>query len=364
MRQLVLVCSFLRCRAVRRRISRYVSGPEGGSGPLDVADRYSSFDWWQHLMDLPYSRILRLISLQLAFNSVLALMVYASHRYANWPLEPLPVTPLITCSAALGLLLVFRTTAAYERWQLGQRHAYELRHNLQQILRICKTWLSPSDFRDFQAKVRTFPVIIAKHLTAKAGAGFLYGVGPRDLLSEISEKLYQLTKDPATSTATLYALDRVQGSITESLRLVTDMERLASEAVPRDYSRHTSRFLTAWMFYLPFVLLDCGDFMPVAVTIICWALLSCEEIGHTLEDPFNSPTQPVALLSILVTGGGENTLALSYKVVPESPEVLKQGDELWERKPALPGEDIAAKAAAAVDSVFQVATGGAPKNGG
>jgi len=32
-------------------------------------------------------------------------------------LSPLPVTPLTLCSAALGLLLVFRTTAAYERWR-------------------------------------------------------------------------------------------------------------------------------------------------------------------------------------------------------------------------------------------------------
>lgn len=48
--------------------------------------------------------------------------------------------------------------------------------------------------------------------------------------------------------------------------------------------------------------------MPLSVAVISWALLSIEEIGHTLEDPFNSPTQSVDVKGILEEGGGEHTL--------------------------------------------------------
>lgn len=109
------------------------SASEGERGPLGLAERYSSFDWWQHIVDLPYSRILGRISSHLGFNTLLAvgICVYQDEFSA---LQAFPVTPLTLCSAALGLLLVFRTTAAYDRWQLGQSHVYEMRHHLQQLL--------------------------------------------------------------------------------------------------------------------------------------------------------------------------------------------------------------------------------------
>ncbi|CAE8581242.1 unnamed protein product [Polarella glacialis] len=298
------------------------------AGLLDVAERYSSDDWLRHMLDLPFSNILRRISSHLSFNIMLATVVWAYHRETHMPADALPLTPLTVCSAALGLLLVFRTTAAYERWQLGQRNAYHVRHHLQSVLRTSKPWMSSRQMAMLQAQLRSFPRILAQHLTAQAGAGYIYGVGPRDLLTQLSETVANSCAQPDVSLGALGAYDRIQGHISETLFLVTDMERLAAEAIPRDYSRHTSRFLTAWIWYLPFVLLDFGDLMPVVVGVISWALLSIEEIGHALEDPFNSSTQPVQVQLILETGGGEHTLAPSGVVATQS---YSEGDNLWER---------------------------------
>lgn len=300
---------------------------EGETGPLGLAERYSSVTWWEHVLDLPYSKILARISSHLTFNVVLAVAVCV-YQHETHALDTLPVTPLTLCSAALGLLLVFRTSAAYERWQLGLAHTYQLRYHLQQILRVARPWLSERRFARMQRQVRAFPRTIEIHLTARAGAGFIYGVGPRDLITQLSEEIAVKFSKPDVPLAALYAVDRVQGHVAQVLRLVVEMEMLASEAVPRDYSRHTSRFLTVWMCTLPFVLLDCGDVMPVAVAVISWALLSIEEIGHTLEDPFNSPTQPVPVQAILEAGGGEHSLAPGQAAAP--PPVVP----LWERRVA------------------------------
>jgi len=275
---------------------------------LGLADRYSSDDWWLHVLNLPYSRILNRVKAHLGFNTLwaAAVCVYQDETHA---LQAFPVTPLTLCAAALGLLLVFRTTAAYERWQLGQKHVYKMRHQLQQLLRAARPWLSESLFARLQGQVRSFPSTIAAHLTAKPGAGFIYGVGPRDLLTIVSDEMNAALFQESTPLIALYAGDRLQTHINNVLLLVSDMERLAGEAVPRDYSRHTSRFLTVWMFTLPFVLLDMGKLMPVAVAVISWALISIEEIGHSLEDPFNSPTQSVDIQAILEEGGGQHTLS-------------------------------------------------------
>eukprot|EP00448_Togula_jolla_P018120 CAMPEP_0170569230 /NCGR_PEP_ID=MMETSP0224-20130122/423_1 /TAXON_ID=285029 /ORGANISM="Togula jolla, Strain CCCM 725" /LENGTH=414 /DNA_ID=CAMNT_0010891341 /DNA_START=1 /DNA_END=1242 /DNA_ORIENTATION=- len=289
---------------------------EGANGPLGVAERYSSYDWWLHILDFPFSRVLYRIFPQLSFVFIVGLSVYGIQETSHSFMQ-IPPTPLTLSSAALGLLLVFRTTAAYERWQLGQQRTYELRHHLQQVLRSARPWLPEEIFDRLQAQVRAMPLSIATHLAAKPGAGFIYGVGPRDLITQVSEDMALVMGQPNVRGAVAgFALERVHTHLDKALLCVADMERLATEAVPRDYSRHTSRFLTVWMVTLPFVLLDCGALMPVAVTVIAWALLSIEEIGHTLEDPFNSPTQPVNVRSILEYGGGEHTLAPGYQRAP------------------------------------------------
>jgi len=316
-------------RLIRRTMNDRCA-PEGEAGLLAVAERYSSDDWWLHVLDVPYSKILRRISLQLTFITAISVLVEMFQEQTG-SVVPLPVTPLTLSSAALGLLLVFRTSSAFERWQLGQRHTYTLRHHLQQLLRTIRPWISGETFVGIQALVCAFPQIIEVHLKARPGAGFIYGIGPRDLMTQVSEELVPLFSSSEVSTAALYAHDRAQGHINEILLIVSDMERLTLEAIPRDYSRHTSRFLTVWMCSLPFVLLECGKLMPVAVALVAWALLSIEEIGHTLEDPFNSPTQPVQVRNILEAGSGQYSLSsgMSAKFPPTPPllERQSQGEE-------------------------------------
>ena len=73
--------------------------------------------------------------------------------------------------------------------------------------------------------------------------------------------------------------------------------------------------------------------MPVAVTVTAWALLSIEEIGHTLEDPFNSPTVPLNVQAYLEQPLGFEPLLQAqrpFEVTPEiepPPPSAKEADE-------------------------------------
>lgn len=52
--------------------------------------------------------------------------------------------------------------------------------------------------------------------------------------------------------------------------------------------RHTSRFLVIWLTIMPFTLWkSCHWSMVPAAFIICFLLLSIEEIGVQIEEPFS-----------------------------------------------------------------------------
>jgi predicted membrane chloride channel (bestrophin family) len=63
--------------------------------------------------------------------------------------------------------------------------------------------------------------------------------------------------------------------------------------IPRIYSRHTARFLGAWLVTLPFGLYDTCSvdgshwlLVPCMVTIGCF-LLGIEELASQIEEPFS-----------------------------------------------------------------------------
>jgi predicted membrane chloride channel (bestrophin family) len=70
-------------------------------------------------------------------------------------------------------------------------------------------------------------------------------------------------------------------------------ERIFKTPIPRIYSRHTARFLGAWLVTLPFGLYDTCSvdgahwlLVPCMVTIGCF-LLGIEELASQIEEPFS-----------------------------------------------------------------------------
>eukprot|EP00913_Durusdinium_trenchii_P007564 g7108.t1 len=322
-------------RSVTMRRSTGAAVPES-DGTLGVAERYSSEDWFEHLQNFPLSIILKRVKSHLAFNAVFALSVQIVNYFTGL-VRPPPLALLSACSTALGLLLVFRTTAdagtpfgwdvlAYERWCAGYRCVRETKQHLQQLRRLARLWMSEEDLEWMDGQLATFPAYLGTFLGGGVGArGKSWALlgemerDPREILVTFGEGIYKcLAKDP--SSAALYTEDRMQGHITGALASIEEMAQIVTVPVSgrrflarsvsergwvvipetclwvsQEYSRHTSRFLTVYLLILPFALVELQAFMPLAVTILAWALLSIEEIGHTLEDPFNSPTQRLGL---------------------------------------------------------------------
>merc|ERR1711972_855032 len=80
----------------------------------------------------------------------------------------------------------------------------------------------------------------------------------------------------------------MEGNIT---RLINDMgacENIFATPIPVGYTKHTSRFLFIWLFFLPFALQNqLGVGTVFAQQVLSFGLLGIEDIGIQIEEPFS-----------------------------------------------------------------------------
>jgi len=96
-------------------------------GGLPRGNRYSSRDWWHNTVTLPNSGILRAIRFPVVAVTSWATFLSCLHRkfvqagnHAAAAHMHIPSTPHSLMMSALGLLLVFRTNSAYQRFMEGR----------------------------------------------------------------------------------------------------------------------------------------------------------------------------------------------------------------------------------------------------
>jgi len=313
--------------------------PEYESSPR--SPRYSNQDWFINLMSIPKSKMLGRISTHLFWNTAWAAFIL--YAYLNIPIvtyaaKGMNPTAHSLAAGALSLLLVFRTNSAYDRFWEGRKLWGKLVNMTRELARLGHTFLRGLDREHYLALVAAFPPLLMQHLqgvdnTARPSGG-LYSEKQRDalhgLLSDADMKLlwgsrnrpFTITKmmgaivsdaftDPKKIQKRFGKID-FQGDSEAQLKanlvqsqiiaershmelMISDYanvygacERIIKSAVPTSYSAHTSRMLSIWSFTLPFALVNSlGWHMIPAVGVICWMLFTIEEVGHSIEDPFN-----------------------------------------------------------------------------
>lgn len=195
-----------------RNVSRRSIAPPESDGTLGVPERYSSEDWSEHIRNFPFSIILKRIKSHLAFNAVFALCIHILNSFTGF-VRPPPLALLSACSTALGLLLVFRTTAAYERWCAGYRCVRETKQHLQQLRRLARLWMSEEDLEWMDVQLATFPAYLGTFLGGGVGArGKSWALlgemerDPRDILVTFGEGVYKCL-GPESPQQALYVQD-------------------------------------------------------------------------------------------------------------------------------------------------------------
>lgn len=228
----------------------------------------------------------------------------------NFLLLSLPTLPFQLSSPPLGLLLVFRTNAAYTRWVSGRDAWARMNRHGKNLVRMTSVFSSDVDAVDeFSKVVWLYCRTVMNTLSSPDEDEEVYKEQVREIFedSPIAEKIIassdrtisawkelsiQLHSLPTSDPKSLIETDK---SIIVLGECTSTCEKIYSSPVPLVYTRHTARFLTLWMLLLPCALWSSFSSASVvtawamipACGIMAFFLFGVDELAMQLEEPFS-----------------------------------------------------------------------------
>ena len=290
------------------RISMSIRGPV----------RYESDDWFQALKSLPSSRILKktkyyLMTITL-WSTGLILMYKKLPFFKKLNIPAIPHSLALT---VLGLLLVFRTNASHDRFSDGRKTWSNVVMACRDIATASYIHIDKVHHKKLASLLMMFVICLKQHLQGEFVASEIepwssmasdsqyasknlrkYKNIPIFLLKEISLMITGLIIQKYQKVE---IIEKLFGSSLHTLSAsIASCERLVKQPVPLSYTRHTSRFLSVYMFTLPLALLQHFGWSTLPVMILLsWSFVSVHEIGLFIENPFSKDKQIIPLNQLI-----------------------------------------------------------------
>jgi len=228
----------------------------------------------------------------------------------------IPSTAHSMVGVALGLLLVFRTNASFDRWWEGRKLLGSAVNRTRDLTRQVTTLLEGEGPEvdalraDLRRRVVAFYGLLRLHLRAERDLKALGAL----LTDDEREALEPLKNRPAVMITWLsgaLAEQARQGRLTEQRLQVMDAnlstfndvlgacERILKTPIPFAYAQHIKTFLVMFCFSAPFAIVgDMKWYTPIAAGILAFAMFGIDEIGVEIEDPFGHDPNDLPLDAI------------------------------------------------------------------
>lgn len=199
----------------------------------------------------------------------------------------------------MGMLLVFRTNTAYERWWEGRKLWGSLVNNTRH-LSIKVQHLIP----DIEAKnefiqlIQSFPYVLKNHLRSNSTKDELliskelekqlstFNHLPNGLISLMYERLNYFRKNNLISDVDLMLLDQEVKSFTD---IMGSCERIKNTPIPFSYTLFIKKFIFIYILTLPLGFIpDFGYWSVLISGFVFYVFVSIELIAEEIEDPFGT----------------------------------------------------------------------------
>jgi putative membrane protein len=275
-----------------------------------------TLNWFRLAFSLNGSVALSVLPRSLLF-AIFGLLVALLHYL--YPLVPLQVlgdlTTNVVFNLVLGLLLVFRTNSAYDRYWEGRKAWGQLVFNIRNLAREIKLSLPAlsENKTDQQAALRllaAFSLATKHHLRQEPVASNVADLVteaqtaklrdckncPLEIALWLGDYLQQQFQRNHLDTVRLTALNGMLSNLVEGL---TSCERIARTPIPIAYAIYLKRLTLIYCIGLPFHLVEeVGWLASISVAIVSFILFGVEEIGNTIENPFGHDVNDLPLDSI------------------------------------------------------------------
>lgn len=299
---------------------------------------YDNRQFFRLIFTLQGSVISRLMPRCLVFAAVSAVftLVYIQAHF-TWTVETAPWTII---GLALGLLLVFRTNASYDRFWEGRKLWGGLVNVCRKLVLDVTSYVDSNSPEIDALKIKAARYVIAAALLIKHRLRDEDGIEaienlvdqgdiellrnaanrPVLLLGMIEKIVYQFHLRGALSPHHLVILDRDIGEI---LNALGGCERIRYTPLPLAYVLHLKRTLSIFCMTLAFPLIPrFGWWTPFIVLFVSYAFTGIEEIGVEIEDPFGEDPNDLPVDQITDNLGKVIENIIETSVVPAENGVL------------------------------------------
>lgn len=248
---------------------------------------YDPKNWLRVLFDVPRSPVFRTLLVDVllagAWGGLVAWIELDVVRVA----VPLGPSFLSILGIILGLLLVFRTNTAYDRWWEGRRLWGQLLNVSRALAHQLDARLDEDDAsrrHRYAALLAAFPAALAAHLRRPRGAPGPHV--PNQLVRDLSRQVHgdiaagALPREADVAlTPLLVAFDDVTGAC----------ERIRNTPIPFSYSSYVKQFVLLYALVLPFGLVREFRYATIiASMLVFFATMGLELLAMEIEEPFGT----------------------------------------------------------------------------
>ncbi|MBI4908858.1 MAG: hypothetical protein HY820_34880 [Acidobacteria bacterium] len=273
---------------------------------------YDPHKWTDHFFDVRGS-LVKEISGRVSLCVLWTIGVVVVHHL--WFPMAIPSLLHALVGTALGLLLVFRTNASYDRYWEGRRLWGGIVNDSRNLIRGAAVHLGGDRELLFELTRWTavFPFALARGLRGQNGLGPLSADLLTSDVAAVAEAQHPALAVASRMTAVLNnARERgmisnivytaLDANISQLVNQLGGCERIRKTPLPFAYVVHLRRALVLYCFSLPFALLSSyGWFTILDVLVISYVFFGIEEIGVEIEGPFGQDDNDLPLDDICET---------------------------------------------------------------
>lgn len=273
---------------------------------------YDAHKWLDHLFDIKGSMV-REITWRVLLVAGWTVGVILFHERVRPVAVPSTVHALV--GVALGLLLVVRTNASYDRFWEGRKMWGGMVNESRNLARASAAFMrgQPATLEPIVKWTIAFAYASMHSLRGTSGLG---PVASRLPQREVEETLAapHVPSAVALRISTLIADARTAGHISDYVAITLDnnvqllidylgsCERIHKTPLPFAYVVHLRRALILYCMTLPFALIESYGWSTILDTaLIAYIFFGIEEIGVEIEDPFGEDDNDLPLEQICYT---------------------------------------------------------------
>lgn len=265
--------------------------------------QYNPREWFGLIFKFHKSDTFRqMLWVLILFASFCGIVVFLELRYENMYVFSNTIQIHSLLGFVIGLLLVFRTNTAYERWWEGRKHWGALVNNSRNFSIKLNAMLPSSDIESrklYRILIPNYVYAMKEHLRHGVNLDELednefqsnkelekFKHIPNQIAQVMYNRLQLVYKEGKISGDQLITIDQQMNAFTD---IIGACERIKKTPIPFSYNLFLKKFIFAYTLTLPFGLAYDLHYWTIPIcTFILYIFGSLELLAEEIEDPFGT----------------------------------------------------------------------------